>query len=281
MTSSMQIEAVQLEVAAPRQAMQEAVEMQRAVSSGEVDAFVVGSGEEQKQVLMLTDAHLRYKQIVEDMRQGALTVSASGEILFANHSFAAMLGVQLIDLFNSSLVSHVSPADRTRLARLLSPRAGEPDMEIALAARNGAAVEARLSVVSASDDFVTLLVTDLSQQRVLEEAGAVVTAIDKGLVDAFVVDGKEVVVLEKAQLPDRLLVERQRYRAADARSRAFLGTLAEEFRDILGPMRKAIAALKRKPPADTEDRRALELLERQGVRLLGLVEDLGKINPKE
>ncbi len=154
-------------------------------------------------------------------------------------------------------------------------------MEIALAARNGAAVEARLSVVSASDDFVTLLVTDLSQQRVLEEAGAVVTAIDKGLVDAFVVDGKEVVVLEKAQLPDRLLVERQRYRAADARSRAFLGTLAEEFRDILGPMRKAIAALKRKPPADTEDRRALELLERQGVRLLGLVEDLGKINPKE
>jgi len=116
---------------------------------------------------------------------------------------------------------------------------------------------------------------------VLEEAEAIVSAIDKGRVDAFVVEGREVVVLEKVQLPYRLLLERQRYRASDARTRAFLGTLAEEFRDTLGSMRKAVALLKRKPPADPEDRRALELLERQGVRLLGLVEDLSKLNPKE
>jgi PAS domain S-box-containing protein len=277
----MRIEASQLEAAAPRQNAQEAAEMQRAIGRGEVDAFVVGETEEHKHVLMLSDAHIRYQQLVEDMQQGAVTVSASGAILFANHSFAAMLGVQLIDLFDSSLESHVSPADRTRIARLCSPHAGEPDMEIAFAGRNGSAVEARLSVVSASDDFVTLLITDLSQQRVLEEAGAIVAAIDRGQVDAFVVDGKEVVVLEKAQLPDRLLLERQRYRTADARSRAFLGTLAQEFHDVLGQMRKAIGALKRKPPADADDKRALELLERQSARLLGFVEDLSRINPKE
>lgn len=281
MTPSLKIEAVQLEVAAPRQLAQEAVEMRRAISGGEVDAFVVGESEDRKRVLMLSDAHVRYKQLVEDMQQGAATVSASGEILFANHSLAAMLGVQLIDLFNSSLESHVAPADRTRLARLLSPRAGEPDTEIALARKNGGTVAARMSVVSASDDFVTLLVTDLSHLRLLEEAEAIVSAIDKGQVDAFVVEGKEVVALEKVQLPARLLLERQRYRAADARTRMFLGTLAEEFHDILGPMRKAIDALKHKPPADADDRRAFEVLERQAVRLLGLVEDLSRINPKD
>jgi PAS domain S-box-containing protein len=280
-TPSTQIEAGQ-EVGAPRQQItQEAAELQRAVSGGEVDAFVVGQSEDRKRVLMLSDAHLRYQQLVEDMQQGAVTMSGSGEILFANHSFAAMLGMLPIDLLSSSLESHVSTADRTRLARLLSPHAGEPDMEIEFTGRDGAAVASRLSVVSASDDFVTLLITDLSQQRVLEEAAAIVAAIGKGQVDAFVVDGKEVVVLEKAQLPDRLLLERQRYRTADARTRVFLGTLAEEFHDILGPMRKAIDALKRKPPADADDRRALELLERQSARLLGLVDDLSRVNPKE
>lgn len=279
--SSMKIEAVQLEVASPRQITQEAVEMQRAISRGEVDAFVVGDSVESKHVLMLSGAHVRYKQLVEDMQQGALTVSASGEILFANHSFAAMLGMQPIDLLNSSLESHVAPADRARLAALLSPRAGEPDREMALACRDGGTVATRFSVVSASDDFVTLLVTDLSRQRRLEEAGAIVSAIDKGEVDAFVIEGREVVALEKAQLPYRLLLERQRYQSSDARTRAFLGTLAAEFRDILEPMRKAVDALKRRPPADAEDQRAIELLERHGARLLGLVEDLSKVNPKQ
>jgi PAS domain S-box-containing protein len=281
MTPSTHIEAGQ-EVAAPRQQItQEAAEFQRAVSGGEVDAFVVGQGEDRKRVLMLSDAHIRYQQLVEDMQQGAVTVSGAGEILFANHSFAAMLGMLPIDLLSSSLETHVSAADRTRLATLFSPHVGEPDMEVTFARKDGSVVAARLSVVSASDGFVTLLITDLSQQRVLEEASAVVAAIDRGQVDAFVVDGKEVVVLEKAQLPDRLLLERQRYRTADARSRAFLGTLAEEFHDILGPMRKAINALKRKPPADADDKRSLELLERQSARLLGLVDDLSRINPKE
>jgi PAS domain S-box-containing protein len=281
MTPSVKIEAVQLEVAAPRQTAQEAVEMQRAISDGQVDAFVVGDNEEHKHVLMLSEAHLRYRQLVEDMQQGAATVSGSGEILFANHSFAAMLGVSLIDLLQSPLEIHVAAPDRERLATLLSPRAGEPDMEVALIRRSGGTVATRMSVVSASDDFVTLLITDVGQQRVLEEAAAIVSAIDKGQVDAFVVEGKEVVALERAQLPYRLLLERHRHHAADARTRLFLGTLAEEFRDILKPMHKAIEALQRRPPADAEERRALDLLERQGVRLLGLAEDLSKLNPKE
>jgi len=61
MTPSTHIEAGQ-EVAAPRQQItQEAAELQRAVSGGEVDAFVVGQSEDRKRVLMLSDAHLRYQ----------------------------------------------------------------------------------------------------------------------------------------------------------------------------------------------------------------------------
>lgn len=281
MTPSTKIEPTQVEVAAPRQTAPEALEMRRAISSGEVDAFVVGADEDQKRVLMLSEAHIRYKQLVEDMQQGAVTVSALGEILFANHSLAAMLGIALIDLLQSPLETHVAAPDRGKLAKMLSPQAGEPDIEIALARKTGETVAARLSVVSASDDFVTLLVTDLSDLRLREEAGAIVSAIEKGQVDAFVVDGQELMVLEKVQLPYRLLLERQRYQTADARTRVFLGTLAEEFRDILRPMRKSIDALKQKAPADPEDRRALETLERQGARMMGLVEDLSRINPKE
>ena len=68
-----------------RQQLHEAEDLRRAISHGEVDAFVVGPTEDSKRVLMLSGAYSRYRQLVEDMQQGAVTVARSGEIMFANN----------------------------------------------------------------------------------------------------------------------------------------------------------------------------------------------------
>ena len=61
-----------------RQQLQEAEELRHAISNGHVDAFVVGPTDDSKRVLMLSGAYARYRQLVEEMQQGAVTVSRSG-----------------------------------------------------------------------------------------------------------------------------------------------------------------------------------------------------------
>jgi PAS domain S-box-containing protein len=363
------------EIAALRESLHEAQEICRAIKHGEVDAVVVGQTDEQKRVLLLSGAYTRYRQIVEDMLQGAVTISGSGDILFANHSFAAMVGESPLDLFRTSLERWVAPGDRGHIETLKSGRLGQRDVELTLTRRDGFALPVRVSLVSAGDDFVTVLVTDLSaRQNEQREAEATLEAIRKGAVDAFVVGGKQVMMLETANTLYRAMVERmrqgavtiagggeivyanerfvsmvriphgrvigsrlveliaeadrptfdamlpakenaqaelrlrsangerlvtlatmttldghklflfadlteqKRHEASDERTRKFLGMLAHEFRNILGPIGNSVALLK-KSQLDAEPRKAVEVIERQNARLLGLVEDLRRINP--
>jgi signal transduction histidine kinase len=73
----------------------------------------------------------------------------------------------------------------------------------------------------------------------------------------------------------------KRHEATDERTRKFLGMMAHEFRNILGPVRHAVDFLKRVDALDPECRKMVEVIDRQSGRLLQLVEDLRKVNPKE
>ena len=76
------------------------------------------------------------------------------------------------------------------------------------------------------------------------------------------------------------LTEQKRHEASDERTRKFLGMLAHEFRNILGPISNSVMLLK-KSELGAEPQKAVELIERQTARLVGLVEDLRRINPRE
>ena len=73
----------------------------------------------------------------------------------------------------------------------------------------------------------------------------------------------------------------KRHEATDERTRKFLGMMAHEFRNILGPIRHSVDYLQRVDRLDPECRKMVELIDRQSTRLLALVEDLRRINPKE
>ncbi len=366
---------LELEIADLREALNEAYDICMAIRQGDVDAVVVGRSDEDKQVLLLSGAYARYRQLVEEMQQGAVTVSPSGDILFANNSFARMMGEPLADLFRQPLGNLVAPADRPKLAALLRPQPAQRSIEVTLAGRNRNGPQARISVVTTSEEFVTLIVTDLAYDA-NSDAAATLEAIRRGAVDAFVVDGKQVVLLDSAKSPYRALVERmrqgavtvapdgtivyanerfaamialphgriigtplheliaesdrgalqsmlaardsaqgelklraangerpvmqvsmttldahkmflfadltaqKRHEASDERTRKFLGMLAHEFRNILGPIQNSVLLLKQKP-LDADARKAVEMIERQADRMLGLVDDLRRINPKE
>lgn len=363
------------ELLALREQLQEAEDVCQAIRRGEVDAVVVGQRDDDKRVLLMSGAYTRYRQIVEDMIQGAVTVTAGGEILFANHAFARMVGQNLVDLFRTPLQRWIAPNHHEAVRHVLKGRAGQRDVPVELHRGTSDRFPVTLSMVSASEDFLTLLVTPVDAQDA-EEARATLEAIRSGSVDAFVVGGKHVRLLDSAQAPYRVLVEqmrqgaaslepdgkivyanerlatmlatpiahlvgtnlarhvfeadrhalrtmlaarttahgdlrllrsngdptavqatmtamdgyrlflftdlseRKRHEAADERTRTFLGMLAHEFRNILSPIVNSAEALKRSP-LDPEGRKAVETIERQSARLISLVDDLRRINPKE
>ena len=162
------------ELALLREKLEEAEDVRRAITRGEVDAFVVGPGGSGR-VLLLANAYQRYRQLVERMSQGAVTATANGHILFANQRFSEMLGVPLAQLYTAPLESYVTVSDRARLSAFLMVSARDSQIEVELNRRDGANIPVRLALASFADGYASLLVTD---QRPLQWPSMAVDALD-------------------------------------------------------------------------------------------------------
>jgi PAS domain-containing protein len=146
-----------------KERLEEAEDVRRAITRGEVDAFVIGPGGNGR-VLLLANAYQRYRQMVERMQQGALTATASGHVLFANQRFADMLGLPLSQLYTAPLETYVGVADRARLSAFLMVSARDSHVDVHLQRRDGT-LPARFSLASFADGYASLLVTDLRPQQ--------------------------------------------------------------------------------------------------------------------
>src|ERR1700761_1238659 len=70
-----------------RARLQEAEDTLDAIRNGDVDAVVVG-GSAGQQVYTLQNADRPYRVLIEQMQEGALTLSDDGTILYCNERFA-------------------------------------------------------------------------------------------------------------------------------------------------------------------------------------------------
>lgn len=172
--------------------MSEAEQLRQAIAAGEVDAFLVGKEDKDKRVLLLAGAYQRYRQLVEQMQQGAITCSVHGDILYANQRFAEMLGTPMAQLYAAPLEGYVSSPDRARLSSFLLVSARNSTIDIAFTRRDGTLLPARLELVNFADGYASILVTRLAQRQwasVAEDAlnlmrGSVETLNRAGLADA-------------------------------------------------------------------------------------------------
>ena len=78
------------DIAELRLRLEEAEDMRRAITSGEVDAFVVGHGEDNRKVLLLAGAYQRYRQVVE-RAQAQLQDTGASWIATTDYRTYAML----------------------------------------------------------------------------------------------------------------------------------------------------------------------------------------------
>lgn len=155
----------------------ESDQLREAIASGQVDAFLVGKDEKDKRVLLLAGAYTRYRQLVEQMHQGAVTCSVHGDILYANQRFAEMIGVPLAQLYAAPLEGYVAVGDRARLSSFLLISARQSSIDLAFTRRDGMLLPTRISLVNFADGYATLLVTPLSDRQWADMAEDSLTAM--------------------------------------------------------------------------------------------------------
>jgi PAS domain S-box-containing protein len=83
-----------------------------AIHSGEVDAIIVSKGDT-RQVYTIEGVDRPYRALVENIREGALTLSRSGMILYTNTRFAEMVHLSPEKVFGTSLTDYISTEHRT------------------------------------------------------------------------------------------------------------------------------------------------------------------------
>ena len=121
----------------------ESEETLEAIRQGAIDALVVSGPGEQHRVYTLENADRPYRVLIEQMREGAVTLSAEGTVLYCNRRLAEMLGVPQERVTGQPLPAFLRPADHAAFARLLA-EGGRG--ELALLAADGAEVPVFISL---------------------------------------------------------------------------------------------------------------------------------------
>lgn len=156
-----------------RARLDEAEETLLAIRSSGVDALLV-SGEEGEQIFARKGDDYAYRILIEEMSEGALTITAAGDILFANRRFAEMLKMPHERVIGSMIHPWIAPDHQYILQFLLSKGTdGKCREQLDLVAQDGTRLPVNLSVSRLPVDDVSsafcLVATDLTEAKRREE----------------------------------------------------------------------------------------------------------------
>jgi PAS domain S-box-containing protein len=161
-----------------RAQLREAQEALEVIRSGEVDALVVG-GPLGQHVYTITNADRPYRLLIEQMKDGAVTLSHTGLIVYCNEAFASLLGRPAGQISGTQFQLFVLKSDIRVFDTLLNSANGG-HVVLTLVAREDCEVPVNLSLSplpgNAGGQIVCGIATDLRQLRrstqELAEAGA-------------------------------------------------------------------------------------------------------------
>jgi PAS domain S-box-containing protein len=254
------------EIDALRQRLDDAESTLNAITGGYVDAVVVADPIAERQVMLLEDATRGSRLPIDRLRQAAVTLSATGDVLHVNLAFSSLLGVDQSKLRGRPVTELVSPGDRETLAALLSERSGGPLAVLSFERPGAAPVRVRVAPIELLDGRGLCLIVTGTHDIDDDEAAATVRAIHRGEIDALVVaehdDDAKVLLLGSAGRRYRQFVEHMRDGAL---------ILSDEGDVLYG--NPSFASMVGYPPADLVGRRLADFVDEQSRPLLDALLD--------
>jgi two-component system, sensor histidine kinase len=217
--------------------LEEAEETLRAVRSGEVDAFII-QAPNGEQVYALRSAEQPYRNLIEEMLEGAAILTVDGDIAYCNKRFAELVAVPLEDVVGGSMDRFISPAERPAYRTLLGVGTGKRRTK--LTAADGKTIDVLMSFTTSVCEDVerrNLIITDLSE-----------------LLDAQ--------------------SSRERAEQQSQAKDEFMAMLAHELRNPLSAITAAVQVLDAARGQEEAASRARFIIRRQAQHLSRLVDDL-------
>lgn len=147
--------------------------MLEAIKSGSVDALFI-QGEKGESVYTLDNADKPYRLLVEQMQEGAVTISAQGTVLYANQRFSEIMSCPLEQIFGLAFQQFMSAVDAQLFTAYLSSAAARPFREgVSVHRPDGSLFPAYLSFSKLPDGFsgepiFCGVITDHTEQRLME-----------------------------------------------------------------------------------------------------------------
>ena len=162
------------EIADLKSRLAEAEDTLRALRSGEVDALVV-DGKSGAQVFTLKSAAEPYRLLVEQMREGAMTLSLEGVVLYCNEAFADIVGQGAPRIIGSSVLNYLNERDFKHLADHRGCRGCE--MSVRRVTGGYAAVTvSSVPLLVDGEAVISAVVTDLTEHQLRLRHEAIVNS---------------------------------------------------------------------------------------------------------
>lgn len=170
---SQEINNLKLELTQTREKLKVAEETLQAIQTGEVDALVMNP-EEGGRIFTLQGADHIYQLLVEQMGEGAATISDEGLILYCNQKLSELLNYPLKNLIGSSLESFISKKDQKAFVLLLEKIRKKENLTLELSLikpENQTETPVKLSITKLEIDNISLnsvIITDITESKVKE-----------------------------------------------------------------------------------------------------------------
>lgn len=220
----------------------------RAIRQGEIDALVVEEeGHEEIYSLLRFDS--AYRTVVEECFPfGVWLAESDGRLLYVTPAFLTALGSNLAELRQKGQFHFVAPDSRQTIVNewRRCRASGEPlNVHYPIYFANGS-------------------------ERIIWTHGTLTRTHDGQ--ERWV--GVNIDITEREKILQRLHQQATALQEADRRKDVFLATMAHELRNPLAPIRNAIELLRRSGTQSKPVEAACQLMERQFLRIVRIVDDL-------
>jgi PAS domain S-box-containing protein len=142
----------------------EAEEMLLAIQRGDVDAIVV-SGMKGEQVYSISSAETPYRTFIEEMNEGAVTLSKAGLIIYCNQRFADFVREPIERVIGTYFKRFLVPNDKSKFDKSLVQQNGNSNNFLIISLLNSVHLKISFQILPAylQGDYCILVATDISE----------------------------------------------------------------------------------------------------------------------
>src|ERR1700722_1821953 len=219
-----------------RERLRDAEETLDAIRNGDVDAVIVSGADDVPRVYTLETADESYRFLVEEMQEGALTLTKTGDILYCNARLAELVEIEPARIIGGSLQRLIVESEWTAVLGMIG---SESIGEVSVQTTSGRRVPAHVSFSAlrggnlSGEDIYCCIVTDLTEQRRTADQ---LHAAHAALVQQ----------VAERERTERLLRQSQKMEAVGQ----LTGGIAHDFNNLLMVIIGGLSILDRNPPPE-------------------------------